>query len=160
MIIRRYEHKDHESVYQLVMEFGSALFSNLPAINRENVIIELLKYNEHGSIIFCIFEDGLKGFLTINHITRDSAFLGNIVVNGGSQFLGLNAGKWSLDYCFNVLNINRVYGHTWSDNPKMDAFYQRIGATHEGTEREHSWKNGKYVDLKIWGILRKEFVCQ
>jgi RimJ/RimL family protein N-acetyltransferase len=160
MKIKRYENQNLEDVLSIVEECGDSLFTNMAFITRENVIDALLRTERGYSVLFCVHDVGIKGFVTINNIdsTRNSAYIGNIAVKKESaQLLGLEASKWIIDYCFNVLNLNRVYGHTWSDNPKMDAFYKRLGAIHEGTEREHTWKHGQYVDLKIWGILRKEW---
>lgn len=159
MKIKRFEEEDFDGVFEVFEECGENLFTNLPFITKENLIPSLLKTDDGVSLLFCIFDGPLKGYFTLNNInySRNSVFVGNIAIKEGSNFLGIKAGKWILDYCFNTMNLNRVYGHTWSDNPKMDAFYKRIGAVHEGTEREHTWKNGSYVDLKVWGILRKEY---
>lgn len=163
MIIKRFIEDDFPEVFETVKECGESLFTNLEMITLENVVQSLLKTDDGFSVLFCIFDEDFRGFMSLNNInySRNSAFLGNIAIKKDSkQFLGIDAGKWVLNYCFTVLNLNRVYGHTWSDNPKMGGFYRRIGATHEGTEREHTWKRGEYVDLNIWGILRKEWKCQ
>ena len=104
--------------------------------------------------------DELVGVITLNSISliKQSAFIGVVAVrkgvNGGC---GLKASRWLIKHCFKTLGLNRVYGHTWADNEKMDALYKRLGAVHEGTEREHTWKQGKFVDMKIWSILRREY---
>lgn len=160
MKIKSFEQEDFGGILEVFEECGSSLFTNLPLITKENLLDNLLRNDEGFSVLFCIHDGDLKGFFTLNNVnySRNSALIGNIAVKqGSSPSLGLKASKWALNYCFETLNLNRVYGHTWSDNPKMDAFYQRLGAVHEGTEREHTWKNGQYVDMKVWGILRKEY---
>jgi RimJ/RimL family protein N-acetyltransferase len=113
------------------------------------------------SIAYAIYsDDELAGVITLNNISliKRSAFIGFIAVKKGIKpMCGLNAGKFILKHCFDTLGMNRVYGHTWADNERMDAFYKRLGATLEGIEREHTFKNGKFVDMKIWSILRKEY---
>lgn len=163
MIIKRFEGIYLSDVFRIFEECGCHLFTNPELITTENLFHALTKTDEGFSLMFCIFDGDLRGFMTLNNINyqRNSAFIGNIAIKEGSrQFLGLDASKWLINYCFETLNLNRIYGHTWSDNPKMDSFYKRIGAVHEGTERQHTWKKGQYVDLKIWGILREEWSCQ
>jgi RimJ/RimL family protein N-acetyltransferase len=160
MIIKMFEDVDLDNVFEVFKECGENLFTNPQLVTRENIIQNLLKTDDGFSVLFCIYNDDFCGFMTLNNINyqRNSAFIGNIAVKKGSrQYTGLDAAKWLINYSFKTLNLNRVYGHTWSDNPKMDAFYNRIGAVQEGIEREHTWKNGSYVNLKIWGILRSEW---
>ena len=105
-------------------------------------------------------KDELAGVITLNNISliKKSAFIGVTAVRNSSKGIpGVMAAKWMLNHCFNTLGLNRVYAHTWADNDKMDSFYRLLGATHEGTEREHTWKQGKFVDMKIWSILRREY---
>lgn len=102
----------------------------------------------------------LSGVITLNNISliKRSAYIGILGVKKGAKpWCGLNAAKDVIKHCFETLGLNRVYGHTWSDNERMDMFYKRLGATLEGIERESTFKNGKFVDLKIWSILRREY---
>ena len=109
-------------------------------------------------------DDTLVGVITINNISllKKSAYLGILAIDqtiNDKKVTGLcvKAAKWAIRYVFETLGLNRIYAHTWSDNEGMDAVYKRVGATHEGTEREHTWKQGKFVDMKIWAILRKDW---
>jgi RimJ/RimL family protein N-acetyltransferase len=105
--------------------------------------------------------EGLVGVVTLNNISliKKSAFVGVIAIKQTvkDKGFGLNAVKWLLKHSFDTLGLNRVYSHTWSDNKRMDAFYKHLGIFYEGTEREHTWKQGKFVDMKIWSILRREY---
>ena len=113
------------------------------------------------SCAYSIYSDNkLRGVITLNNISRikNSAFVGVIAVESCTpKMVGVKAGRWIMKHCFETLNLNRIYGHTWADNKQMDAFYKRMGATLEGIEREHTWKQGQYVDMKIWSILRGEY---
>jgi RimJ/RimL family protein N-acetyltransferase len=105
-------------------------------------------------------DDELAGIITLNNISliKRSAFIGFIATKKGVKpMCGINASRAIIKHCFGTLGLNRVYGHTWADNERMDGFYKRLGATLEGIEREHTFKNGKFVDMKIWSILRKEY---
>lgn len=113
------------------------------------------------SVAYAIYDnEELVGAITLNNISliRRSAYIGIAAVKKGAKaWCGFNATKEVITHCFNTLGLNRVYSHTWSDNNRMDAFYKRIGATLEGIERENTFKNGRFVDLKIWSILRREW---
>jgi RimJ/RimL family protein N-acetyltransferase len=110
---------------------------------------------------YAIYSDNeLSGVITLNNISliKRSAYIGFIAVKKGVKpGCGINASRFVLKHCFDTLGLNRVYGHTWADNGRMDAFYKRLGATLEGIEREHTFKNGKFVDMKIWSILKREY---
>lgn len=112
-----------------------------------------------GSTAYAIYcDDELSGVITLNNISliKRSAYIGFIAVKKGSR-CGLSAAREVIGHCFETLGLNRVYGHTWADNERMDSFYKRLGATLEGIEREHTFKNGRFVDMKIWSILRREY---
>jgi [ribosomal protein S5]-alanine N-acetyltransferase len=164
MRIKLLEAHEIPELYRILMdpEIAWALTADPTVITEKNLASFLLK-TEPGTLsrAYAIYEAGkLVGCFTLNNIShiKNSAFLGVIAVKkGAGNMIGYKAGKWAKKLCFEQLNLNRMYGHTWADNPRMDAFYKRQGATLEGIEREHCWKNGKYVDLKIWGILRREY---
>jgi RimJ/RimL family protein N-acetyltransferase len=42
-------------------------------------------------------------------------------------------------------------------NKRAERSYEKAGFKKEGTHREHVFKNGKYCDLHIMGILRTEW---
>ena len=134
-----------------------------PTLVTENNIASYLLETEPNtdSVAYCIYSSGeIVGVITLNNINylKRSAYIGMIAVRSGAKPLtGIKAARWLVNHCFNTLNLNRVYSHTWSDNEGMDAFYKLLGATHEGTEREHMYKQGKYVDMKIWSILKREW---
>lgn len=131
-------------------------------VTASNVADFLLTTNRGtSSVAYCIYEDEkVVGVVTLNNINyqKSSAYIGVLAVSKTSKPLtGIKSAKWLINHCFNTLNLNRVYAHTWADNEGMDSFYRLLGATHEGTEREHTYKRGKYVDMKIWSILRREW---
>jgi len=58
------------------------------------------------------------------------------------------------EYAFAVLNLERVYSKT--DNPDAARMYERLGFAHEGTLRRHAYRDGGYVDKRVYGLLRGE----
>ena len=108
-----------------------------------------------------ILNNDVIGFVTLNNIhpIRHNAYIGIVGIDPDYQndLNGLDALRTIIDYGFNNLNLNRLYGHTFSDNPRMDILYKRCGWKHEGTEREYAYRDGKWIDREIWGILKKEY---
>jgi ribosomal-protein-alanine N-acetyltransferase len=62
------------------------------------------------------------------------------------------------DYGFIRLNLNRIHCGTSSENTGMQQLAARLKMTHEGTRRQAMYKNGKYVDILEYGVLRDEFL--
>ena len=129
----------------------------------ENNLFPFLLFSQSGTtaVAYSIYsKEELVGVITLNNISliKKSAYIGITAVKKTSKGIaGITAAKWLLAHCFDTLGLNRVYAHSWTDNDKMDHFYKLLGATHEGTEREHTWKQGRFVDLKIWAILAREY---
>ena len=71
--------------------------------------------------------------------------------------LGTEATKMVVDYGFNMLNLNRIQLHVNAENEPAKAVYKKIGFKHEGTLRQAMYKNNKYYDFWLMGILSKEY---
>lgn len=51
---------------------------------------------------------------------------------------------------------HRVYGRHFGSNPASGRVMQKLGMTYEGTQKEHFFKNGRYEDLVLYGLVRRE----
>lgn len=58
---------------------------------------------------------------------------------------------------FEVLNLNRIEGYVVSDNHKCKRALEKINFQHEGTMRQCEMKNGKFIDVDIYAILKQDF---
>lgn len=67
------------------------------------------------------------------------------------------AARRLLAYSFDELGINRVYAAHFAHNPASGRVMQKIGMTYEGTLRQHVLKNGRFVDVLYYGIVRSEY---
>ena len=70
---------------------------------------------------------------------------------------GTEAMRLLIDYGFNTLNLNRIELKVYEFNIKAIKSYQKVGFIEEGCKRQAVWKNGKYHDLIIMGILEKDW---
>jgi ribosomal-protein-alanine N-acetyltransferase len=53
--------------------------------------------------------------------------------------------------------VNRVEAHVYSGNAGSMRVLQKCGFREEGVLRGKVWKEGKVLDLHVWGLLREEF---
>lgn len=68
------------------------------------------------------------------------------------------AGKILLEHGFKTLNLHRIYCGTSSENERMQKLAIKLGMTMEGVRKEAFYKNGKYLDMIEYGILRNQFI--
>lgn len=60
------------------------------------------------------------------------------------------------DFCFNRLNLHKVYLRVFDGNERAVKCYQKAGFTVEGRLAEHHFDNGKYMDVLIMSKIRDE----
>lgn len=79
-----------------------------------------------------------------------------------NKFRGLGYGKEVVDltmsYCFEELNLNRISTTILETNiPSLNLYINKCKWIKEGVERKAIFKNNKYIDKIILGILREEY---
>ncbi len=62
-----------------------------------------------------------------------------------------------LDYAFHDLRLNRIEVQCATGNSKSAAVPRRLGFTLEGTRREAELVNGKFLDVLLFSMLRREW---
>lgn len=58
---------------------------------------------------------------------------------------------------FQDLNLHRIEGFVDADNVKCRKALEKINFTHEGTMRQCEYKDGVYLDVAVYSILKEEF---
>lgn len=83
------------------------------------------------------------------------------IMIGDSTMQGQGVGKKTysilLEYAFNVLGMNRVWGTCFSDNIGSQKLFEATGFTYEGASREAIFRKGKYYDNLTYSILKNEY---
>ncbi len=93
----------------------------------------------------------------INWIDRNAeiAFL-----LGEKEFMSkgvmFDAGTLIIKHGFEVLNLHRIHCGTSSENIGMQKLAQKLGMQREGVRREAIFKEGKYLDVVEYGLVRIE----
>lgn len=62
-----------------------------------------------------------------------------------------------LKYCFDYLNMNRIWLMVLDYNTRAKHVYEKVGFKEEGRMREAIYRENKYHDYIIMGILRSEY---
>lgn len=71
--------------------------------------------------------------------------------------VGTNAMRLLLDHGFGTLNLNRIWLRVYEDNPRAIRSYEKVGFVNEGREREGHYKEGRYIDVLVMSMLRREW---
>jgi ribosomal-protein-alanine N-acetyltransferase len=91
----------------------------------------------------------------ISRVCEFGRFIGNKDFRG--KGLGSKLTSLILNYCFNVLNMNRVKAGCLAVNIAAHKTNIKAGMTHEATLRQEKYQDGVYHDVYYFGILRSEF---
>jgi len=94
----------------------------------------------------------------IDYVSRN-ALLGAFI--GNQEHRGKGYASEALlqvaEYAFYVLGLNRLYMYVLADNAGAVKHLQKCGFLVEGTMREHSFKNGKFKDVLIFGMCESDY---
>lgn len=66
--------------------------------------------------------------------------------------------KQLLEWGFEGLNLKRLYLHVFSFNERAIGLYEKMGFTKEGTLRNMVYRDSKYHDVYVYGLLRDEWM--
>lgn len=94
----------------------------------------------------------------INWISRNAEFailLGDKDFWGGGY--GTEAAKLIVEYGFQRLNLHRIYCGTIEGNKGMIKLAEKLSMKEEGRRREAIYKDGRFLDIYEYGVLRNEY---
>jgi RimJ/RimL family protein N-acetyltransferase len=102
---------------------------------------------------------GLVGLKDINYINQSAEFY-NII--GDRSFWGkgysTEATKLMIRYGFLELNLNRIQTQDMEENIGGWRSDEKVGFKYEGTLREAIPRFGKFQDVRVYSILKSEFL--
>ena len=105
----------------------------------------------------------------------EKLFIGTIAVylvnwNNGTCHVGISIGpdfqgkgygtdamKVLLDFIFNYMNVNKVKLQVFGYNKRAIGSYEKCGFLLEGTLKEELFRFGKYHDIYVMGLLRRDW---
>ncbi|MCF5649136.1 GNAT family N-acetyltransferase [Pseudomonas syringae] len=74
-----------------------------------------------------------------------------------NQGYACEAAKGLLKHGFTDMNLNRIAGQCFSDNPASARVLEKCGLSYEGCTREAFLKNGVFKNILLFGLLRSEY---
>ena len=102
---------------------------------------------------------GLASLVSINYMNQSAEF--HIMI-GDIQNQGRGLGTFDvnsmLNHAFNNMNLQRVELTVLDNNTRAKHLYEKCGFTYEGRKRKAKYKDGKFVDMLMYSILREEFL--
>lgn len=100
--------------------------------------------------------NGMVGF--IDRYNR-SCRLG--ITIGEKRYWGAGLGREALavviDYCFEMLGMNRIGAEVYAFNQRSVRLFESLGFRREGVIRQSVWKSGSFSDEYVYGLLRDEW---
>jgi len=80
---------------------------------------------------------------------------------GDKSFWGKGYGTEAIelltDFIFNEMNINKVKLNVYSFNKRAVRCYEKCGFVREGVLRQEIYREGRYHDDIVMGLLRDEY---
>lgn len=98
---------------------------------------------------------GMKDIDMLNKKAEIGYWLGKDAVGKGIMTRSLIA---LLTYAFNEMKINRIQIKCAVENIRSCNIPKQLGFAYEGLERQGEFLYGRYLDLKIYSLLRKEWI--
>lgn len=67
------------------------------------------------------------------------------------------AAKAAIRYAFEEMNLNKITSRHMLENPVSGKVMQNAGMVQEGTLRQEFYKNGHFVDMVVYGLVRGQW---
>lgn len=109
-----------------------------------------------------IVQEALAGVVTLNdiHPIHRSATVGILAVQPGLPqrgMYGYYAVREAVKHAFTALNLNRLDCRVMAHNKPVQTICKRVGCKLDGIAREAIYKDGAYVDIKLFSILKGDW---
>jgi RimJ/RimL family protein N-acetyltransferase len=102
---------------------------------------------------------GLVGLKDINYINQSAEFY--VIIGDRAAWgkgYGTEATKLMIRYGFLELNLNRIQTQDMEDNIGGWRADEKAGFTYEGTLREVILRFGKFNDVRVYSLLKSEYL--
>ena len=169
IFLKNISFEDSAIIYKKTDEFRDSLRVWLPWIDitksikdTESFIDSLLNSKcQKKDLVFVIkYKNNFAGLIGLkeidnnNHRTEMGYWLLPCYEGNGIMTLSCKA---ITDYAFKHLGINRIQIKCAVENIKSINIPKRLNYQFEGIEREGEYLNGKYVDLNLYCVLKKDW---
>jgi RimJ/RimL family protein N-acetyltransferase len=101
------------------------------------------------------------GVVGLNHINWVNRWANAFMHIGEKEYWGKNVAteaiRLLLKYAFNELNLNKIHGGAAIDNIGSWSVAEKIGFIFEGIEIDEFYVDGKYIDAKVYRLLKEDW---
>jgi len=104
-----------------------------------------------------VYPVGLARMDEIDHQNRSIRIGADIAKEFRGQGLGTQTYNLLLRYCFDFLNMHRVWLAVMNTNAIALGLYKKMGFREEGRQRDAIFRNGIYNDYILMSILEDEY---
>lgn len=102
---------------------------------------------------------GLVSLVSIDHMNQSAEF--HIMI-GDKENQGKGIGTYAvnkmLHHAFYNMNLRRIELTVLEENKRAQKLYEKAGFVQEGTKRSAKYKDGRFADMRMYAILRDEYV--
>ena len=137
-------------IFPYTEEMARDYIQNVYISKDKLVLAAVLKENER--------HIGNISLLGIDFMSQHAEFA---ILFGEKQYWGKGYSKEAahliISHGFASLNLWRIYCGTFSDNIPMQKLAASLGFKQEGMRREAFFKDGKFIDVIEYGVLKSEF---
>jgi len=170
LVLRPARMSDAEDLYEYSSDPEVArhvLWTAHTSIHQTRTYIRYLlrQYRNGAPSSFCIaLQDsgkviGTIGFMWVQPENRSAEVgysLHRRYWNQGIMTEALNA---IIAFGFSQLNLNRIEAQHETSNPASGKVMQHAHMQHEGTLRQRVYNKGRFVDVELYAILRKDYLA-
>jgi RimJ/RimL family protein N-acetyltransferase len=103
---------------------------------------------------------GVTGLHQIDFHSRHAAF--GIIIGVPETWgkgYGTEATRLVVEHAFMTVNLNRVWLHVYEYNERGLRAYEKAGFRREGRLRQEMFRDGRYWDTIVMGLLRDEWLA-
>jgi RimJ/RimL family protein N-acetyltransferase len=168
VVLRAEEREDLKQLYELTRNIDLVLLSDgqwqpEPLAQWEKQFDKRLEDADKAR--FVIEADGkIIGGIGLHHRARrdGSAQFGVGIYDPAyvGQGYGRDAIETLLGWAFQIQNYRRIWLETLALNERAVRSYRALGFVEEGRLREHTFFDGRYVDVLVMGLLRSEWLAR
>ncbi|NLP52590.1 GNAT family N-acetyltransferase [Bacillus sp. RO1] len=167
LFLRRLELGDADRVEELASDYELAKTTlNVPHPYPEGSAADFIRSmwaaEEKELVAFAVVEKESESLIGIINIKQTIAYKrGELGYWIGRPYwgkgYGTEAARAMVAYGFVTLGLNKVFAGAFADNPGSWRIMEKVGMKHEGTWRQHAMRDGRFVDLAYYGLLREEY---
>lgn len=100
---------------------------------------------------------GTVGFTSMNPIHHSAEIGFALSRNNWGKGIMTEAVKEIIKYGFETLHLNRIQAMCFKDNIASERVMIKSGMSYEGLHRQKIFNNGRYIDVKLYSILKEEY---